>query len=80
MVPLVWAIPNRNVTPTKIMNKLVGNIRMTAAPVMLPKRPATIMANPMDRNPTFRSSFTQLMATTITRATMDAIAAVENSM
>jgi len=50
------------------------------AAVVSPQIPPTIIAKAMPRKPTFKSSFTQLIITTMSRATIDIIAANEISM
>ena len=53
---------------------------MTLAPLSPLKTPPTIIAKPIDKIPTLRSSLTQEIPTTITRAIIDAQAAAEISI
>jgi hypothetical protein len=76
-VPLDCAIPNKNVTPTSIINRDVGNRAITAVPLNLLKRPPATIAKPIARIPTLRLVLIQEITTTIIRAAIEAKAAIE---
>ena len=79
MVPLVCAIPKRNVTPTRIINRLSGKAFIILLAGVPPKTPPTIIPNAIPRKPTFKSSLTQEIPTRITNARMDIKAGSEIS-